>query len=505
MAAKKKQTKKEVEVIEAEVVNEVVTAPESIVDIKNYSELKKSYDEISETVNTIRGLLNDTVNNYLKIGCLLSSISDEKLKELGCDSIYEFSKQNFNLGVTSTKNFINVYQRFGEYKCDYDDMGPRYIPNFVYLKEEFKDFSMSQLVELLPVADEDFNKFNPEMSCKEIRALKKQSQLTDYENEFYDKVRNSFLEIWNDVYSKITFETKNKIEDKTIIFDKNGSYSFNLPCCGKNIVIKLNTNVKNNRFVIYIETPRIDYNQKYQSFNFNYDGIWDNIDNIIKFINDDCYNFINSESNEKTFDNSYKIVCDAMDKISEKYVNTFISLSALKLNNDFIDVYNICKEHDYGSICRDIDFIYNLTTIPYFKDNIFLKDFKLTSINRYSIGLERILFENCPTGNNPDYELKIRINNQDIDFRLDYNGDYEIFDLSEIFGFYCFVDFSKENILSSFNSIFDMYLYFAKKFALERYEFLKKEKLEEANKPEDEDYDEDYDEAESDGDYDEEE
>ena len=503
MAAKKKPTKKDVEVIEAEVVNEVETAPESIVDINNYGELKKSYDEISETVNTIRGLLNDTVNNYLKIGCLLSSISDEKLKELGCDSIYEFSKQNFNLGVTSTKNFINVYQKFGEYKCDYDDMGPRYIPNFVYLKEEFKDYSMSQLVELLPVADEDFDKFNPEMTCKEIRALKKQSQLTDYENEFYDKVKNSFLEIWDNVFYALSFETKNKIDGKEIIFDKNGSYSFNLPCCGKNIVIKLNTNVKNNRFVIYIETPRIDYNQKYQSFNFNYDGIWDNSDDIVKFINDDCYNFINSGNNEKTSDNSSKIVNEAINKISEKYVNKFICLPGFKLG-DFLDFYFICVKYEYTSICETFDFLDKLINVPYSKDNIFGYDFKLIYFSRYNISLEKILFENSPTGNNPDYELKIQIVNETIKFRLGYNGYYQSFDLSNIFEKYYLVDFSKENIQSAFNSIFDMYLYFAKKYAFDKYEEWKKEELERANEPEDEDYDEDYDD-ESDGDYDEEE
>ena len=76
--------------------------------------------------------------------------------------------------------------------------------------------------------------------------------------------------------------------------------------------------------------------------------------------------------------------------------------------------------------------------------------------------------------------------------------------MSEVFEFYCLVDFSKDNIQSTFNSILDMYLYFAKKFALERYEDWKKEELERANKSEDEDYDEDYDD-ESDGDYDEEE
>ena len=503
MAAKKKQTKKEVEVIEAEVVNEVVTAPESIVDINNYGELKKSYDEISETVNTIRGLLNDTVNNYLKIGCLLSSISDEKLKELGCDSIYEFSKQNFNLGVTSTKNFINVYQKFGEYKCDYDDMGPRYIPNFVYLKEEFKDYSMSQLVELLPVADEDFDKFNPEMTCKEIRALKKQSQLTDYENEFYDKVRNSFLEIWNDVYPQITFETKNKIDGKEIIFDKNGSYSFNLPCCGKNIVIKLNTNVKNNRFVIYIETPRIDYNQKYQSFNFNYDGVCDRTDDIVKFINDDCYNLINSNKNEKASDDFDEIVNKAINKISNKYLNGFINLKDLH-KGLFWDLYWICEKHGYDRICQRIDYIYNLPYRTCFGHDVFLKDFKLTNISRYSIDFERILFENSPTGNNPDYELKIMISNQTIVFRLSYNGSYETFSLPDIFRKYYKVDFRKENIVSAFGSLYDMYYYFAIKFAFDKYEEWKKEELEKASKSEDEDCDDDYDD-ESDGDYDEEE
>lgn len=480
MAAKKKETKKEVEVIEAEVVNEVATAPDSIVNIENYSELKENYAEISETVNTIRGLLNDTVKNYLKIGCLLSSISDEKLKELGCDSIYEFSKQNFNLGVTSTKNFINVYQKFGVCTLTYN-LTPKYIPSYVELKEEFKDYSMSQLVELLPVADEDFDKFNPEMSCKEIRALKKQSQLTDFENEFYDKVKKSFLEIWNNVYPKINFETKNKIDDKEIIFDGNGNYSFNLPCLGKNIIIKVSCNIGFNAFDIYIETPRINYNNTYNTFKFHYDSQWDNSDDIVEFINNNCYKFMKSELNRKASRSSYDIVCEAIAKVAEKYEGKNIILAELD-NEDFNNLVKKCEKNHNSSFPAVLRYLRNLSYVP--SSTLFFSEFKLTRLDYYDVIFEKILFENSPDGNNPDYELKLRLNNRRINFVLKYNNCSDTFDL-----FNCFEKFNQENfsfIQNDFISIFDMFYYFAKKWAAYSYEKWKKEA------------------EESDGDYDEE-
>ena len=193
MAAKKKNEKKETEIIEAELVSD-----NKLISIDKYFTLKESYDDIEITVNLIRKFLNDTINNYLKIGYLLSNINENQLKELGCESIYEFSKENFDLGVTSTKNFINVYKKFGSNGNSINSLPLEYIPSYITLKDEYKDYSMSQLVELLPVADDEIEKFNPEMTCKEIRALKKQSQLTDFENDFYEKVKNVFLKLWND-------------------------------------------------------------------------------------------------------------------------------------------------------------------------------------------------------------------------------------------------------------------------------------------------------------------
>ena len=169
---KKKAAVPDTQIVEAEIVEN-----NNLLSLKEFVSLKDNYDNLKDIVNLVRGLLNNTVMNYLKIGYLLNSINEQQLKDLGCDSIYDFSKQNFNLGVTSTKNFINVFKRFGECELPYENFAVKYAEGYVRLKDEFKEYSMSQLVELLPVEDEDLEKFSPDMTTTEIRSLKKINQL----------------------------------------------------------------------------------------------------------------------------------------------------------------------------------------------------------------------------------------------------------------------------------------------------------------------------------------
>ena len=86
-----------------------------------------------------------------------------------CKDIFELAQQEFNLCKTTVKNVIGVATRFG------------YL--FTSIKEEFKEYNYSQLVEMLPLSDEQIKLVSPEMTQQEIRALKKsqvqKSQLTD--------------------------------------------------------------------------------------------------------------------------------------------------------------------------------------------------------------------------------------------------------------------------------------------------------------------------------------
>lgn len=465
MAAKKK-AKKEVEVIEAEVIEEVKTAPESI-DLNNYVILRENYDVISETVNTIRGLLSDTVDNYLKIGYLLNSITDEKLKELGCDSIYEFSKANFNLGITSTKNFINVYKKFGEKTSNIDCL-PSSQVHFIRLKNEFKDFSMSQLVELLPVSDENFDKFSPDMTCKDIRALKKASQLTDFESDFYEKVKKAFFEIWNKVYQSLNFETINKINDENFILDGYGSFTFNIPCLGEYIIFEINSDVKTGKFSIYIEPNNCSFSNVYKSFSFKLDEDYlARVNNIIKFINNDCYEYLEKNISSK---NKVKSPDDVLSKMIEKkidkYIGTMMRLSDFE-DGDFYDFYEYAKKNSITSYIRDQDNLRKYSLIPY---DIFLQEFELVRFDLYKFKLKKVLFENSPYGNNPNYSLVLVIDTyRGLYFSIYWDDLWHDDFILDSLENYLDVDTLDQNENYKFNSIFSIYYYFAKVWAEDRY------------------------------------
>lgn len=409
MAAKKK-AKKEVEVIEAEVVETETVENNNLLSLKEFVSLKDNYDNLKDIVNLVRGLLNDTVRNYLKIGFLLNSITEQQLKDLGCDSIYEFSKQNFDLGVTSTKNFINVFKRFGEYNPPYKELPIDYSGSYIDLKGEFKEYSMSQLVELLPVEDEDLKKFSPGMTTNEIRSLKKINQLSDFESNFYKKVETAFLEIWSKVYSSLKFETKNKLANKKIIFDGNGSYTFNLPCLNKNIVILLSVEISSNQFSIVCNTPTINYSYKRRYFcvNFETNKDYSNVEkDIINFINNDCCKFLEENSKGTRKSELDMLLID----IERKYKGKQIKLCDLK-KGDFLKAYEMIEKKDYYSLKKLIDSFSDYQNIPF---NLFQEEFELQDIGLYDLTLSKEIFENSPEGHNSNYSLKLVLTN-------DYNS-----------------------------------------------------------------------------------
>ena len=81
----------------------------------------------------------------------------------GCADIYQFAKLRFGFGTTTTKNFLAIYDKF----MITDGM------NVPMLKEEFKDYGYSQLVELVSV-ESRLDEFSPSMTVKEIRKKKKE-------------------------------------------------------------------------------------------------------------------------------------------------------------------------------------------------------------------------------------------------------------------------------------------------------------------------------------------
>lgn len=118
---------------------------------------KKNYNQCIEKIGT---LLTGVAKSYLMIGVQLKRIRDKKLFNVeGYKNVYELASEKFGMGKTTCGNAINVVERFCTEKG--------------VLKEEYKAFSFTQLVEMLPLEDEQLKDVGEMMSAKEIRELKK--------------------------------------------------------------------------------------------------------------------------------------------------------------------------------------------------------------------------------------------------------------------------------------------------------------------------------------------
>lgn len=94
--------------------------------------------------------------------CYLNDIKLSKgnIERYGCKDIYDFAERRFGIGRTSTKNFLAIHEKF---------------MSGVVLKEDYRGYKQSQLMELLPVSDDVIkSSFKPEMSVKQIREKKKE-------------------------------------------------------------------------------------------------------------------------------------------------------------------------------------------------------------------------------------------------------------------------------------------------------------------------------------------
>lgn len=105
--------------------------------------------------------------------CYLNDIKLSKgnIERYGCKDIYDFAERRFGIGRTSTKNFLAIHEKF---------------MSGVVLKEDYRGYKQSQLMELLPVSDDVIkSSFKPEMSVKQIREKKKElvGTLSDKEDK----------------------------------------------------------------------------------------------------------------------------------------------------------------------------------------------------------------------------------------------------------------------------------------------------------------------------------
>lgn len=126
------------------------------------------YQKLNKAIESLDRCVRSLADNFVSIGYYLNEIKESKVfKDLGFEDIYEFAESKYHFGKTSTKNFINVYLKFGKYDC------------CPMLQNKYQNYNFSQLVELLPESEEALNKYDPSQTVKEIRLTKFQNSLNE--------------------------------------------------------------------------------------------------------------------------------------------------------------------------------------------------------------------------------------------------------------------------------------------------------------------------------------
>lgn len=133
--------------------------------------------DFSDCRKNLREMVDRSVNgvkrNFLEMGYfayLCDKRCSGKLMWITYDyctcTVTDYLQRRHRLSKSTVYAAINCFENF----CEETERGS------FRLKDEYSSFSQSQLVELLPMSAEERGKVTPEMSVKEIRAIKKQSK-----------------------------------------------------------------------------------------------------------------------------------------------------------------------------------------------------------------------------------------------------------------------------------------------------------------------------------------
>lgn len=208
-------------------------------DVKNevLVTTQNSPDVVSGTttklLKEIQDGLKDTAKAFVRIGVSLYNFREDRLyKELGYKNFDTFVKAEFNLSKATAYTFINISTKFTVLTVEGQPT--------LSLKKEFRQFSSSQLVEMLRLDEDTLAKVKPTDTIRTIRKLKENVQTSEHSNSDSD-----------DDPDKST-KAKGKPSEKDLRVPLNRlligtAYSFDEIKIHKPIIDKLCTDAKRNK------------------------------------------------------------------------------------------------------------------------------------------------------------------------------------------------------------------------------------------------------------------
>lgn len=136
--------------------------------------------------------------SYFKLGFHLHEFRQCKYYEdFGFATFEEFCEANFELDKGAVSRCINVFLMASAYNDKQYIMGNETRGCAMQISDNFKDYSYSQLCEMLPMTDKQRNQVKPNMTVKQIRELKNKPDIPE------DKIVG-FVEYFRNEVTKFT-------------------------------------------------------------------------------------------------------------------------------------------------------------------------------------------------------------------------------------------------------------------------------------------------------------
>lgn len=168
--------------------------------------IRPEREQARSSVRYILTDLNDIRKKYFLLGFHLQECSRMKYYEdFGYTTMEEFCEKNFGLDKSTVSRCISVCLEF--HKQENTINGIKEGEYLLEIDDRWKEYSYSQLVEMIPLSNEQRRMVKPEMSIKQIRefkkSLKKKPKKTDGGEVATSQLDDKYF--YSDTYCKGVF------------------------------------------------------------------------------------------------------------------------------------------------------------------------------------------------------------------------------------------------------------------------------------------------------------
>lgn len=153
---------------------DIVTKESDLVIVRGNSVIGEPSEAALASVKYLYTDLTDIRKYYIRLGFHLYEFSNyQYYRNFGYYTLEAFCEMNLGMDKGAVSRCINVYKQFNASNDISYKAGCKTIGSPMELSERWKDYSYTQLCEMLPLSEEARNNITPDMTVKQIREYKK--------------------------------------------------------------------------------------------------------------------------------------------------------------------------------------------------------------------------------------------------------------------------------------------------------------------------------------------